>query len=573
MPSRRIIRRFLAPVLQAAVALSAWSAARAGDITGFVKDRSNQAPVAGALVTVKPAGTSEVGGSATTDGAGRYTVRLPGPGSFTVVVSKEGYADLKVGDVIKLTEAEPDHRQDISITRQGPFKEEGRTVPGAMSWETGARKSYLVPALEIPSFLLALNGLDRLAHPNDREDGKRVYSSTFASMRDHVLHGPWVVDTDAFAMNQFMHPYSGTVYHTFARSAGLTYWEALLYDQAGSFLWETGGETTKPSYNDQIATGIGGSFFGEVLFRLSNLVLESKGRDPGFWNRTAATLLAPAAAINRFAFGTRFKPVFPSNNPALRWRLQLGGSLHSNLVNQGVATTTRRNEATLDFSLDYGLPGKGTYTYDRPFDYFQFEFRTLGKMSNPVDSIMIRGLLYGTGYELGDDLQGIWGLYGGYDYISPTIFRVASTSVSVGTTLQWQPAPAVSFQGSLLGGFGYAAAGNVAQVGDRDYHFGIAPQGLAAFRFILGDVVMFDLTGRRYYITGTGGNDPGGREAIERLNLGLTFRIYHRHALGIQYIASKRDAHYPDRVDSRQTVGTVALVYSLLGFAGFGAPR
>jgi hypothetical protein len=82
---------------------------------------------------------------------------------------------------------------------------------------------------------------------------------------------------------------------------------------------------------------------------------------------------------------------------------------------------------------------------------------------------------------------------------------------------------------------------------------------------------MFDLTGRAYYLTGVGGEDPGGNEAIERLNMGFTVRIYGRHALGIQYVASIRDAHYPDRADSHQTVGTVSLVYTLLGDTRFGA--
>ena len=40
-----------------------------------------------------------------------------------------------------------------------------------MSWETGAGKSYLIPALEIPAFLLLLNRYDRFAYPNDLENG------------------------------------------------------------------------------------------------------------------------------------------------------------------------------------------------------------------------------------------------------------------------------------------------------------------------------------------------------------------------------------------------------------------
>jgi hypothetical protein len=82
---------------------------------------------------------------------------------------------------------------------------------------------------------------------------------------------------------------------------------------------------------------------------------------------------------------------------------------------------------------------------------------------------------------------------------------------------------------------------------------------------------MFDLTGRAYYLTGVGGNDPGGNENIDRLNMGFTVRLFGRHALGIQYVASLRDAHYPDRADSHQTIGTVSLVYTLLGNPGFGA--
>ena len=61
---------------------------------------------------------------------------------------------------------------------------------------------------------------------------------------------------------------------------------------------------------------------------------------------------------------------------------------------------------------------------------------------------------------------------------------------------------------------------------------------------------MLDLTGRAYYVTGMGGGDPAGSETIDRLNMGLTVRIYGRHALGLQYIASVRDARYPDRADS-----------------------
>ncbi|MCK9389946.1 MAG: DUF3943 domain-containing protein [Syntrophales bacterium] len=45
-------------------------------------------------------------------------------------------------------------------------------------------------------------------------------------------------------MNQLLHPYQGSIYYGLARSAGLSFWESSAYTFAGSFLWETAGETT-----------------------------------------------------------------------------------------------------------------------------------------------------------------------------------------------------------------------------------------------------------------------------------------------------------------------------------------
>jgi hypothetical protein len=81
---------------------------------------------------------------------------------------------------------------------------------------------------------------------------------------------------------------------------------------------------------------------------------------------------------------------------------------------------------------------------------------------------------------------------------------------------------------------------------------------------------MLDATGRAYYIGDQGSTEPG-RENIGRVNAGLTVRVHGRHALGLQYIASSRDAYYPNRTDVHQSTATISLVYTLLGDVGFGA--
>jgi len=556
-----------------AASLSTWALAQAGRISGSVKERSLDQGIQGVLVTVKDTGTGALAGIGTTDAAGRYSVGVRSWGTFTLAVSTLGYDASNAPDLVVLSESNPDLTLAVAMARNAWLEEPQPGKPLAPPWGTGAGRSHLVPALEIPLFLALLNGYDRLAYSDVVEPwGEKTYSTTWSTTRNHLLHGKWVIDRDAFAMNQFNHPYQGALFHGFARSAGVGYWESLLYDNMGAFLWKMGGETGNPSLNDMVTTGQAGSFLGEVLFRLANLVLEGDGDRPGFWRKLGATALSPSTGINMFGFGDRFSSVFPSHEPPTYWRLQVGESL-SSVNDRGQSLSFNRNAATLDYSIAYGLPGKDGYTYTRPFDYFHFQFTTLGNRDNPVDDIMIRGLLLGTDYEAGDSYRGIWGLYGGYDYISPYIFRVSTTSLSLGTTYQWRPSPVVALQGSLLGGVGYGAAGNVTPVGERDYHYGLGPQALLALRLLLGEWAAFDLTGRKYYLNGSGGNDPSGREDVGRLNAGFTVRIHGRQSLGLQYLFSTRDARYPDRPDSHQSGRTVSLVYTLLGNSSFGVVK
>jgi hypothetical protein len=109
-----------------------------------------------------------------------------------------------------------------------------------------------------------------------------------------------------------------------------------------------------------------------VLFRLSNLVLEHDNLPP-LWRELAAALVSPATGFNRLAFGDRFRNIFPGHDPIYYSRLQIGfsGTAYNG---SGTSTTSlRRNEALVDYAIDYGLPGKPGYTYNRPFDYFSFQ--------------------------------------------------------------------------------------------------------------------------------------------------------------------------------------------------------
>jgi hypothetical protein len=434
----------------------------------------------------------------------------------------------------------------------------------SMSLEKDGDYSYVIPALEILGFEVGLNEFDR--HYIDKD----VYGVNWSTIRHNLSHG-WVFDTDPFSTNQLQHPYSGAIFYGFARSSGLSYWESLAYTIGGSLMWEYAGETGPPSINDLISTSLGGSFLGEALYRMANLVLATGGARPGCWRELGAAVISPTTGFNRNLLCGRFDAVFQDNDPSVFARLRLGGSLNTQLSDNGPTKSVSRKEAVADFSLAYGLPGKPGYTYKRPFDYFEFEVTASSSSNSTFENIMTRGLLLGAQYQEGSECRGVWGLYGSYDYISPEVFRISSTALSLGTTGQLWLSRTVALQGSALGGVGFGASGTIAPVGERDYHYGTIPQALLALRLIFSDVAMFDLTAREYYVTGVGIDDRHGHENILRGQASFTVRIYGQHALGIQYVGSDRDAYYSGIPNRHQTMGTISIVYNFLGDTRFGA--
>ena len=439
-------------------------------------------------------------------------------------------------------------------------------------WGEGDNKSYLVPALDIAGFFLILNQFDR--HFLASEE----YHSNFSSFKAN-LSGAWVSDSDAFDINQFLHPYAGSMYHGFARSAGQDYWTSFGYSVGGSLLWELAGETTPPSGNDLYTTSFGGSILGEPLFRMSSLLLESGDGQPGYWRELAAAAISPATGINRFAYGKRFRSVFRSHNPAVFTRLQLGVNVNSTMssnVNRNtdqagaaIPQSYKNGEAIADFTIAYGLPGKPGYTYARPFDHFNFQLTAA--TSNALENVISRGLLYGSDYAIGDNYRGVWGLYGTYDYLAPQIFRVSTTGLGLGSTGQWWLSPSIALQGTALAGVGYGSAGTIHGIGERDYHNGISPQGLLASRLILADRAALEFELREYYISGIASDESDGWENILRGVATLTVRIYDLHGLTLRYTISRRDAHYSDLADTNQSVGTLSVGYTYLGHTRFGA--
>ena len=383
-----------------------------------------------------------------------------------------------------------------------------------------------------------------------------------------------MVDDDPFEINQFGHPYQGAMYHGIARSNGLGYWPSVAYTFAGSALWEIAGETTPPSRNDQIASGIAGSFLGEPLFRISRLLLERADHGPGAWRTLASVLASPPTGINHVLVGDPAGSLAPDAVPFSDIRVQFGATAIATGRSRSLSSLAL-HQPRLALSMDYGYPGNASYRHERPFDYFRIESSV---SAEGLEQLSTRGLIAGADYGAGR-LGGIWGLYGSYDYFAPDDFHFSSTAFSFGTTLQASISESLIVQSSGLVGARLRRRAiahlrrKLDQTDGRDYHYGVAPQALANLRLIAGRRAALDLTAREYFISAVGGFGTGQRD------LDLRGRCLARHP----YLSTARARlHLSTRPpqlgllalpDQTQTRSTVGVFYTFLGSGGFGAVR
>src|SRR5262245_12141603 len=251
----------------------------------------------------------------------------------------------------------------------------------AESPEDRGHKSYVLPVVEILAMDTAFNLAGRVLYE------PATFEVTSNTIRRN-LRGPWVIDDDPFQVNQFGHPYQGAMYHDIARSNGQNYWSSMAYTFASSALWEIAGETTAPSRNDQIASGIAGSFLGEPLFRVSRILLEHADNGHSAWRKFASLLVSPPTALNHVAVGNPEGSQRPDAVPFADIRVQLGVTAITSADSRKISSLAL-DQPRIALSMDYGYPGSPGYSHERPFDYFRIESSVSGE---GLEHLSSRGL-------------------------------------------------------------------------------------------------------------------------------------------------------------------------------------
>lgn len=415
-----------------------------------------------------------------------------------------------------------------------------------------ASPNYWLPALESIAFNIAMNRISLWG-------GAQFADISLGTMKDNITGG-FVWDNDLFNTNQIRHPYMGSTYFALARSSGHGFWASSAYTFMGSLMWELLMENEPPAYNDQVSTAYGGMLLGEGLYRLGEGLL---WRSSSPWAEVAASLLSPGTGFNRHVMRQRSllhppAPMFTA--------LRLGHNSFTLTKADGVALERGLGQIHVGFVGSYGLPGDPKFTPTKPMDHFDMVADLSIAERRVIGTLFIRGLLYGRSFG-GDRLRGLWGLFGSYDYFSPSNVRVAAVGAGPGVSMQLRLGRKSFLQGSyLLSAIPVAAAGVTSLVGERDYHFGPGASQVTELRLGRADTGMLTLTNRSFGVFDT------STDTIEVITFGSLsgqFKVWRRHGLGFELIAStRRDSSDKKFLD---TGGQVRVFYTLLSDPSFGA--
>lgn len=303
------------------------------------------------------------------------------------------------------------------------------------------------------------------------------------TIRRNFKHG-FVWDNDAMGTNMFLHPYHGNLYFNAGRSNGMNFWQSGLYGLGGSLMWEMCMENEYPSYNDIMATPIGGMAMGEVAYRLSDRILDDRtsGRER-FWRETSAFIVAPTRGLTRLISGDAFRHRATSGRqfglPDIRLSLSAGVrslELRDEVLDKGFGLITEMN-------MEYGDRYDAAVTH--PYDFFQIHANLNLQEGQPVlGQLNIVGRLMAK--ELVDNERNYlsMGMYQHLDYYdSDTISDVSAktpykfcTPASLGLGFiyktkrpgNWNFSSYCHFNAVLLGG----ALSDYYRVDNRNYNLG-----------------------------------------------------------------------------------------------------
>ena len=396
------------------------------------------------------------------------------------------------------------------------------------------QRSYVLPVVEILLGNLTVSvGAWAVGMPWGARDSDRWVEQ---------LGTPWHLDEDMYSINQLAHPFGGSLSFSAARSTGHNFWVAGLYSIGSSMLWETVIENQPPSINDMITTSIGGMFIGEAVHRFGRALLYRGYGPPGYTRKATAAVLDPIGAANRHWWGDAWRKTVPPNMYA---HFGVGYQQPSAVLGNRGGDPQFHTEVY----VEHGLLGDRSFEPRRPLDHFELYAAVNAGKGNLEGDLYVRGVLLGDGVWR-EDVRGMYGLFGAYDYNNNDYVRASMLGVGPGVTAE-VPLDSRGYIAGTLAAYvvPYGSAGGAEEIEgpNRDNHDG---PGLAQIAELKGGQrgrFALKVTLRAYEIAGRLVGDEAN-EYVLQTTVGARYQVRRHHAIGVEATQSYERASFAEDI-------------------------
>lgn len=195
----------------------------------------------------------------------------------------------------------------------------------------------------------------------------------------------------SLSLADFLHPYHGNLYFNSARANSYGFWESIPFAAGASLFWEYFLENEQVDYSDVVPTTLSGPVQGEVLFRVSQMILDNtaSGKERLF-REVAAAVLNPAGSLARLVRGEARRDFSnPDDRFPSRFALTvMAGYRH---VSRGSSDAEHRDQAFVAAALRYGDPFEGGLS--KPFDVFEAAVEVVSPAEAVINRLSERGLV------------------------------------------------------------------------------------------------------------------------------------------------------------------------------------
>jgi hypothetical protein len=367
-------------------------------------------------------------------------------------------------------------------------------------------------------------------------------------------------DDNSFPTNNFRHPYQGAMYFNAGRANRFGFYQSTMFAFAGSYSWEYFGEAHNPSYNDFINTAVGGVVLGEVMYRLSNMVLDNTATGSGrTWREIGALVINPIQGFNRMFTGEAFEV---HANPSDRWPTQWQFELRTGIRSLGEdydLFETGDIKAMVAFDGTYGDPFERMAS---PFDHFEIGMQVaFNNRPHGIGQLEVRGLLGGTTVAEKEKAKHILAAYQHFDYIDNEAYTYGG--MSFGATFQSrfdtsdndQIRTAIDANGILLG----ATKSDYFSITGREYDYGpgLSAKLNVAWRKNGWDFLAFEHMS--YYVHSVNGAAADTWSSLNRIKADVPVRQF--FAVGAEYLAFISSRFYEDDLADVHTRNPELRVY------------